>query len=192
MVAKGLHFPRVTLVGVIDADTGLHFPDFRAHERSFQLLAQVSGRSGREGPGRVILQTYDPDHRVLRRVREHDVAGFLEDELQQRREPGYPPWRRLAGVLATASDEADLDRILGWVADRLRGAFAGGGVQVLGPARAVLPRINRRYRGQILLKGNLGGPGKAAVHELLSRARDEAPGGRRVDLALDVDPQHLL
>lgn len=192
MVAKGLHFPRVTLVGVVDADTGLHFPDFRAHERSFQLLAQVAGRSGREGPGRVVLQTYDPQHRVLRWVREHDVAGFLEDELEQRRESGYPPWRRLAAVLATASDEAELDRALGWVADGLRAVLAAGGVQVLGPARAVLPRINRRYRGQILLKGNLGGAGKVAIHQLLSRAREELPGGRRVDLALDVDPQHLL
>ena len=160
MVAKGLHFPRVTLVGVIDADTGLHFPDFRAHERAFQLLAQVAGRSGRVGPGRVLLQTFDPEHRVLRWVREHDVCGFLEEELAQRRELGYPPWRRLAAVLATAEEEPVLDRVLDWLGVGLRGALAAREVQVLGPARAVLPRINRRYRGQHPVEGKPGRGGQ--------------------------------
>ncbi len=112
MVAKGLHFPRVTLVGVISADAGLHFPDLRAHERAFQLLTQVAGRSGRTGPGRVILQSYDPEHRVLQRVLGHDVEGFLAEELEQRRILGYPPWRRLSAVLVSAEDEGILDQTL--------------------------------------------------------------------------------
>jgi primosomal protein N' (replication factor Y) len=191
MVAKGLHFPRVTVVGVVDADAGLHFPDFRAHERAFQLLAQVAGRSGRVGPGRVVLQTWDPDHRVLGYARGHDVIGFLEEELSQRRALGYPPWRRLAAILATAPQEEVLDALLAALGHRLPGVLPPA-VQLLGPARAVLARINRRYRGQILLKGNLGTAGKRAVLDLLEQVRERTPGGWRADLALDVDPQQLL
>jgi len=192
MVAKGLHFPRVTVVGVVDADQGLHFPDFRAHERIFQLLTQVAGRSGRGDPGLVVVQTFDPEHRVLRRVREHDVDGFLAEEWEERRALGYPPHRRLAAVTATAPDEARLDRVLEHLAQLLRAGLPTDEVQVLGPARAVLPRINRRHRGQMLLKGRLGAERKAWVLDRLARTREEVAGGRAVDLALDVDPLHLL
>jgi primosomal protein N' (replication factor Y) len=192
MVAKGLHFPRVTLVGVVSADAGLHFPDFRAHERAFQLLTQVAGRSGRTGPGRVVLQTFDPEHRVLRRVLDHDVEGFLAEELAQRRALGYPPWRRLAAVTVTAPEEALLDTALDDLARRLGRALAGGPVELLGPARAVLPRINRRWRGQLLLKGGLSEAGKAMVLELFAATTAAVPGGRKLDLALDVDPQQLI
>ena len=197
MVAKGLHFPRVTVVGVVDADQGLHFPDFRAHERAFQLLTQVAGRSGRRDPGVVVVQTYDPEHRVLDFVRRHDTEGFLQDEWEQRRALGYPPHRRLAAVVATAPDEARLDRVLDRTAQRLRqglerDAAEGDRVQVLGPARAVLARINRRYRGQLLLKGPLGDARKRWIVDVLDEVRDGLRGGRAVDLVLDVDPLHLL
>lgn len=192
MVAKGLHFPRVTVVGVIDADQGLHFPDFRAHERIFQLLTQVAGRSGRGDPGVVIVQTFDPEHRVLRRVAEHDVDGFLAEEWEERRALGYPPHRRLAAITATAPDEDRLVRVLDAVATRLRAGLPESEVQVLGPARAVLPRINRRHRGQMLLKGALGDRRKQWLLEVMDTAREAVPGGRSVDLALDVDPLHLL
>jgi len=192
MVAKGLHFPRVTVVGVIDADQGLHFPDFRAHERVFQLLTQVAGRSGRVDPGRVIIQTFDPDHRVLQHVRTHDVDGFLATEWDQRRMLGYPPHRRLASVTATAPDEERLDRVLEAIAGRLHAGLPASEVQVLGPARAVLARINRRYRGQMLLKGTLGHARKEWILRCLDEAKESVPGGRAVDVGLDVDPLHLL
>lgn len=192
MVAKGLHFPRVTVVGVIDADQGLHFPDFRAHERVFQLLTQVAGRSGRVDPGVVIIQTFDPEHRVLRHVRDHDVDGFLAAEWEERRALGYPPHRRLASVTATAPDEARLDRVMAALATRLRDGLPADEVQILGPARAVLARINRRHRGQMLLKGSLGAARKAWIVRCIEDARESVTGGRAVDVALDVDPLHLL
>ncbi len=192
MVAKGLHFPRVSVVGVISADAGLHFPDLRAHERAFQLLTQVAGRSGRTSPGRVILQTYDPEHRVLRRVLGHDVEGFLAEELEQRRILAYPPVRRLSAILVTAASEEDLDAGLNRLARRLSRLLEGTKVEILGPARAALPRINRRFRGQILLKGSLSAEGKLLILEVLSELASAEKGRRRLDLALDVDPQHLL
>jgi primosomal protein N' (replication factor Y) (superfamily II helicase) len=197
MVAKGLHFPRVSVVGVIDADQGLHFPDFRAHERAFQLLTQVAGRSGRRDPGIVVVQTFDPGHRVLEFVRTHDVDGFLANEWEQRRLLGYPPHRRLASVVATAPDEERLDRVLNRVTAILRQGLAGGAaepdrVQVLGPAQAVLARINRRHRGQLLLKGALGSARKRWILGVFDEVREELRGGRSVDLVLDVDPLHLL
>jgi primosomal protein N' (replication factor Y) len=192
MVAKGLHFPRVTVVGVVDADSGLHFPDLRAHERAFQLLTQVAGRSGRVGPGTVIVQTFDPEHRVLRRLRDHDVDGFLEEELEQRRSLGYPPYRRLSAIGATAPSEELLDQALERLAAALRPRLEGSDVRLLGPARAALGRINRRYRGQILLKGALSAPGKRAVLDLFATLRAGIRGGRRVEFALDVDPLQLL
>lgn len=192
MVAKGLHFPRVTVVGVIDADQGLHFPDFRAHERAFQLLTQVSGRAGRGEAGVVYAQTMDPDHRVLQRLAAHDVDGFLDEELGQRALLGYPPLRRLQAITVTAPTEELLDAVLDHLARSLRHHLEGEALEILGPARAVLARINRRYRGQMLIKGNLGGARKRWLVDLFAEIRAAIRGGGRVDLALDVDPLHLL
>jgi primosomal protein N' (replication factor Y) len=192
MVAKGLHFPGVTLVGVVNADAGLHFPDLRAHERAFQLLTQVAGRSGRTGPGRVILQSYDPQHRVLQRVLEHDVEGFLAEELEQRRLLGYPPFRRLSAVLVSAEDEGVLEGTLEQLGRELRRLLGGSGLEILGPARAALPRIKRRFRGQLLLKGGLSEAGKESLLGLMERLQSQGPGRAKLDLALDVDPLQLL
>ncbi len=191
MVAKGLHFPRVTLVGVVDADVGLHFPDFRAHERSFALLTQVAGRSGRLRPGRVLVQTFDPDHRVLEAAQRHDVEGFLRSELEERRPLAYPPFGRLTALTVTAPTADLLDAALDWLAAALRSLLRQTEVSVLGPAHAMLPRINRRHRGQILLKGGLSPAAKAGILELFDRLRTKPRAGR-LDLHLDVDPQHLL
>lgn len=192
MVAKGLDFPGVTLVGVIDADQGLHFPDFRAHERAFQLLTQVAGRSGRRHPGVVIVQTRDPEHRVLVRVKEHDVLGFLEEEAQQRRVLGYPPFRRLTAVGASAPDAERLDRVLDRLAASLRRHLPPERIEVLGPARAVLARINRRHRGQLLIKGSLLAAEKQWILDLFEHVRRGEPRMSQVELVLDVDPVHLL
>jgi primosomal protein N' (replication factor Y) len=192
MVAKGLDFPRVRLVGVVDADAGLNFPDFRAHERAFQLLTQVAGRSGRREPGRVILQSFDPQHRVLRCVQEHDVESFLAAELLERQMLGYPPARRLAALSITAADEALLERACQALDRRVRHLFEAGGIQLLGPARAAIGRIRRRFRGQLLLKGGLGAQAKRDLTDVCAELRRELTGGRRLDFALDVDPVHLL
>ena len=104
MVAKGHHFPGVSLAAVVDADTGLALPDFRAEERTFQLVTQLAGRSGRDAPGKVIVQTFQPDATPLRYAARHDVAGFLTEELARRRELGYPPFRHLISIVASGTD----------------------------------------------------------------------------------------
>ena len=107
MVAKGLDFPRVTLVGVVSADTALNLPDFRAGERAFQLLTQVAGRAGRgQTPGEVIVQTFSPEHESVRRAAEHDYLGFYADAIAQRRELAYPPFAHLANAVFADEDEA--------------------------------------------------------------------------------------
>jgi primosomal protein N' (replication factor Y) len=192
MVAKGLHFPRVSLVGVVDADSGLHFPDFRAHEKAFQLLTQVAGRSGRTGPGEVIFQSFDPEHRVLAAARDQDVEGFLECELLQRQALGYPPARRLAAVGASCTDGELLDEALARLRSRLESELRDAAVEILGPARAAIGRINRRYRGQILLKGGLSAEGKRRVGACLEALPSSLKGGSRLELHLDIDPLNLL
>ena len=110
MVAKGHHFPGVELAAVVDADTGLGLPDFRAEERTFQLLTQLAGRSGRDAPGRVIVQTFQPDARAIAYAARHDVEGFLEGELERRRALGYPPFHHLVRIVVTGPDLAERER----------------------------------------------------------------------------------
>src|SRR5213078_3941934 len=112
MVAKGHHFAGVELAAVVDADTALGLPDFRAEERTFQLVTQLAGRSGRDAPGRVIVQTFQPDSRAVQYAARHDVAGFLEGELERRRALGYPPFRHLVRVVVSGPEEADPSRAL--------------------------------------------------------------------------------
>ncbi len=176
MVAKGWDLPGVRLVGIVNADIALHFPDFRASERTFSLLTQVAGRAGRgDEPADVILQTYSPDHPAVLRAVEHDYEGFAREELEVRRALRYPPFTRL--LVVTRSDvreevaRADCED----EAARLRPQLKAQGVEVLGPGPAVIPRLRSLHRWQITLKGaRLDG-----VAELL-------PAGK--GWALDVDP----
>jgi hypothetical protein len=128
MVAKGHHFPGVSLAAVVDADTGLALPDFRADERTFQLVTQLAGRSGRDAPGKVIVQTFQPDATPLRYAARHDVAGFLGEELSRRRELGYPPFRHLISIVASGADAEAPSRLLRELNTELTGA------DLLGPA----------------------------------------------------------
>src|SRR6185312_14155740 len=121
MVAKGHHFAGVALAAVVDADTGLAMPDFRAEERTFQLLTQLAGRSGRDAPGRVLVQTFQPDARPIALAARHDVPRFLADELERRRELGYPPFRHLVRILVTAPSEAPALKLLQELRDGLDG-----------------------------------------------------------------------
>ena len=183
MVAKGHHFPGVSLAAVVDADTGLALPDFRAEERTFQLVTQLAGRAGRDAPGKVLVQTFQPDATPLAFAARHDVAGFLAEELARRRELGYPPFRHLVSLVATGPDPRAPDRLL----RELRTGLEGAG-DLLGPAP--LLRLRGRHRAQLVAKTER--PRALAAHaaQLLSAA---APAMRRagVTAVVDVDPQSL-
>jgi primosomal protein N' (replication factor Y) (superfamily II helicase) len=182
MVAKGHHFSGVALAAVIDADTGLGVPDFRADERTFQLLTQLAGRSGRDAPGRVLVQTFQPEARPVELAARHDVPRFLKGELDRRRELGYPPYRHLVRILVTGPELEPTMRALEEVRAGLEGA------DVLGPAP--LFRLRGRHRGQLVAKTEEPRRVAARAGQLLAAA---APAMRRAGLTavVDVDPQSL-
>jgi len=180
MVAKGHHFPGVSLAAVVDADTGLALPDFRAEERTFQLVTQLAGRSGRDAPGKVLVQTFRPDATPLLYAARHDVGGFLAEELARRRELGYPPFRHLVSVVATGADPETPERLL----REIRGGLGEG--DLLGPAP--LLRLRGRYRWQLLAKTEQPRSFARRAARLLEAAQ---PAMRRAGLTavVDVDPQ---
>jgi primosomal protein N' (replication factor Y) len=182
MVAKGHHFSGVALAAVVDADTGLGLPDFRAEERTFQLLTQLAGRSGRDAPGRVLVQTFQPDARAIVFAARHDVPRFLAGELERRRALGYPPFSHLVRIVVTGADPAAPLQALAELKAGL------GEDEVLGPAP--LLRLRGRFRAQLVAK--TAHPRRIAVHagRLLGAA---APAMRRAGLTavVDVDPQSL-
>jgi primosomal protein N' (replication factor Y) len=181
MVAKGHHFAGVALAAVVDADTGLGLPDFRAEERTFQLVTQLAGRSGRDAPGRVLVQTFQPDARPLTLAANHDVPRFLADELMRRRELGYPPFRHLVRVVATGPDERGPSALL----EELK---AGLGADALGPAP--LLRLRGKHRAQLVSKTDEPRRVAARVAQLLSAAAP-AMSKAGVTAVVDVDPQSL-
>ncbi|MBW7850095.1 MAG: primosomal protein N' [Rhodospirillales bacterium] len=186
IVAKGHHFPLLTLVGVIDADLGLAGGDLRAAERTYQLLAQVAGRAGRsEHPGRVLLQTYQPDHPVMQALVSGDAERFYAEEAAGRRAAGMPPFGKLAALIVSGADAARVDA----VARRLaRSAPRLPGVTVLGPAPAPLAMLRGRHRVRLLLRAERRVNVQATLRGWLSTA--EIPGGVR--LQVDVDPYGFL
>jgi primosomal protein N' (replication factor Y) len=191
MITKGHDVPGVTLVGVLLADTSLNFPDFRAAERTFQLLTQVAGRAGRgERSGRVIVQTLQPEHLSLRCAAQHDYRAFVEHELAARRELGYPPFARLVQMRCEGENAAATERLVRAIAAHVRGV-AETGVQLLGPAPAPIERLRRRYRWQLLVRSRSGAAARRAARagrDALRRAARTA--GVRV--LVDVDPYGML
>jgi primosomal protein N' (replication factor Y) len=192
MVTKGHDLPRVTLVGVINADAALSMPDYRAGERAFQLLVQVAGRAGRhDRPGTVLIQTRNPEHPAIVFAARHDVRGYVEHELVDRRELGYPPFARLALVRFDHPDERQtlsMARDIARVAHDVARA-QGGAVSVLGPAPAPLARLRGRYRFQVLLRAKERRPLRAVLHAVAS-ARDRASTPVRV--SIDIDPVQMM
>mgnify|MGYP000114244092 CR=1 FL=1 len=186
VVAKGHHFPALTLVGVVDADLGLAGGDLRAAERTYQLLSQVAGRAGRgDDPGRVLLQTHEPDQPVMRALAEGDRDGFLAAEMEARRAAGMPPFGRLAAVIVTAAQPDAADR----VADALgRRAPEGDGLAVLGPAPAPLAVLRGRHRRRLLVKARRDAPLQARLRTWLDSVH--IPRGVRVHV--DVDPYSFM
>ena len=190
MIAKGLDFPDVTVVGVINADTTLKLPDYRSAERTYQLLEQVSGRAGRgDKPGRVIVQTYCPEHPAVRAAAQHDRRVLLEHELPMREELGYPPYRRLANLLVWGKNARDVRSVAMDLGLALNSAInsAGKHWDVLGPSPCALERLKGDTRWHILLKANPGEDIGSLLNPLLAKRRKQ-PG---VKIAVDVDPGSL-
>lgn len=194
MIAKGLDFPNVTLVGVIDADIGLHLPDFRAAERTFQLLSQVAGRSGRsDKPGTVIIQTRRPSHHAVRAAAQHDVETFMTLELEARRAPAYPPFVQLSNVVVRGTDDTRVSSRTIETAEWVRALLVRRGitgVEVVGPAPCPVHRIKDQWRWHFFLR--------AADGSLLTRLgryiSEKAPAAHdaSVRLIVDRDPTSLL
>ena len=182
MVAKGHHFPGVEVAAVVDADAGLAFPDFRSEERTFQLVTQLAGRSGRDAPGRVIIQTFQPDATPFTFAVRHDVAGYLAHELARREELSYPPFSHLVALVVSGPDSGDVYRAL----KELRSALDTSSARLLGPAPLV--RLRGRHRAQLLAKTDSPRAFASRAAAVLASA---APAMRRDGLSavVDVDPQ---
>jgi primosomal protein N' (replication factor Y) len=196
MIAKGLDFPRVTLVGVVNADVGLHLPDFRASERTFQLLAQVAGRAGRGTlGGEVLVQTALPDHYAIRAAVTHDYEAFAAREIEERKPVPYPPWVRLTNAVLSSPDRrlaaSAAEAAAAWVRRRLSAVAGGvgGAPEVVGPAPSPIERLHGRWRWHFFLRSAsakaVGEATRALAEELVLPAGD-------VRLALDRDPVALL
>ena len=192
MIAKGLDFPNVTLVGVITADTALNIPDFRSGERTFQLLTQVSGRAGRgDKAGEVIIQTYTPDHYSIQAAARQDYMAFYREELAFRRELNYPPYSFLARILISGPVEEQVIDTAHLVTDHLRAYAHANQLEekssILGPSPTPLSKVRKRYRWHILLKGE-----EASVRQTLAYLIAAPPGAHDCSVSIDVAPCSLL
>jgi len=191
MIAKGHHFPHVTLVGVVWADAGLGIPDYRAGERTFQLLTQVFGRAGRGAKsGRVLVQTHTPEHYAILTSQEHDYPAMYRRELELRKRLAYPPFSRLINILLEGKSEDRVGRAALFLAKRAK-RLGEGRVKILGPAPAPISRLRGLFRWQILIKS----PDSQTGRNICSRLREiEVPGVPKnaVNLTVDVDPENML
>jgi primosomal protein N' (replication factor Y) len=191
MVAKGLNFPGVKLVGIVLADTGLHLPDFRAYERTFNLIVQVSGRAGRYFPdGRVLIQTYKPENEAVRMAAEGDIEGFYNREIEMRRALGFPPFGRLFRLVFRGKNES---RVTGAAMDfscrfDISSLPAEAETELLGPAECPLSRISGNYRYQLIIRTSEF----KSVHSLLRGALSQYKLPSGVYSEIDVDPVSLL
>jgi len=201
MIAKGLDFPNVTLVGVINADTALHFPDFRASERTFHLITQVAGRTGRgERGGRVIIQTSQPDHPAILAAAKHDYGRFVQQELPIRKLLGYPPYSQMVRIVVRGKNEAKTLEFAKTFAEKLQGAAqlqrAGGasppvlsdGVVILGPAPAPIAKAKNFFRFHIHLRSDSGD----RLRELVRTVATALKTPPEIQWIIDVDPVDML
>lgn len=188
IVAKGHNFPLLTLVGVIDADLGLQGSDLRAAERTFQLMRQVSGRAGRaEKPGLALLQTHQPEHPVIRAILGGEEEAFWRAEAEGRRAAGTPPYGRLAGIILSSPDLAQVFDTANELARRAE-PLTRIGAQVFGPAPAPIARVRGRHRVRLLVKATRGVTLQPALLDWVNQIR--LPANLR--LAIDIDPQSFL
>ncbi len=191
MIAKGLDFPQVTLVGVINADTALHLPDFRSAERTFQLVTQVAGRTGR-GPrgGRVLVQSFDPEHPAIAAAAGHDYARFANHELPTRKEYGYPPYVRMVRIVVRGTNQEATRQFAHLVADQVqeRSETLPLGLRVLGPAAAPIARLRGRYRFHALLLAQ----DPDGLKKIIRSVTQDIEPPADVQWIVDVDPLDML
>jgi primosomal protein N' (replication factor Y) len=194
MITKGHDVSGVTLVGAVLADVSLNVPDFRAAERTFQLLSQVAGRCGRgEEPGTVIVQTYAPDHYTIRHLIDHDYQGFFNAEIEFRRALNYPPFSRLIHLRLEGADPKKTEASANKLATVLRATLNRNPglreeIDILGPAPSPIHKLRNRYRWQLLLKGKH----ISMLRTLAADARSFVPEDRHLRLHIDVDPFSML
>jgi len=191
MIAKGHDFPGVTLVGVISADAALNLPDFRSGERAFQLISQVIGRAGRGSvPGKVLIQTLEPEHYAVRSAAAHDFACFCAEELEFRRETGYPPFAHLAALVLSGTAAAAVEQSAETTAEILQEIRKEqrSRIEILGPVVPPLAKIRGRFRRQILLKS----VNRTELHRLLAAFRERLTLSSTVRLSIDIDPVEML
>jgi primosomal protein N' (replication factor Y) len=195
MIVKGHDFPNVTFVGVVSADTSLHFPDFRSSERTFQLLTQVAGRAGRgEVFGEVVIQTFNPDHYSIQKAKDHNFIGFYQEESQFRKALDYPPFSRLINFKVVGNSEKKTKAVseeMGEIGQGLLKRGYGKGIEILGPSAAPFTKMRGKFRWQMLAKGKshklLHQFAKELAHQL-----EEVTKGKGVNLEIDVDPVFIL
>jgi primosomal protein N' (replication factor Y) len=195
MIVKGHDFPNVTFVGVISADTSLHFPDFRSSERTFQLLTQVAGRAGRGKVfGEVVIQTFNPDHYSILRAKDHDYIGFYQEEIQFRKALDYPPFSRFINFRLVGNSETrtkGMAEEMGRVGQSLLKKGYGKGIEILGPSTAPFAKMRGKFRWQMLIKGKSPQWLHQFAQELASRMEVQIKG-KGVNLDIDVDPVFIL
>ena len=191
MLAKGHDFPNVTLVGVISVDAGLALPDFRAAERTFQLITQVAGRAGRgDLPGRVLIQTYHPHHYALRHATAQDYRGFYDEEIRHRRNHGYPPFVALALLLVRHKDPARARTTAQQLRNALNEANRDHSCRILGPAPAPFARLRGEHRIQLVLKSRSRKQMRAVIDQALKNF--EEAGGDSRSVNLEIDPVSMM
>ncbi|OGP62224.1 MAG: primosomal protein N', partial [Deltaproteobacteria bacterium RBG_13_47_9] len=195
MIVKGHDFPNVTFVGVVSADTSLHFPDFRSSERTFQLLTQVAGRAGRgEVFGEVMIQTFNPEHYSIQRAKDHDFIGFYREEIQFRRALGYPPFSRLINFRLIGNSEKKtkiMAHEMGRIGQSLLERGDGRGIEILGPSAAPFVKMKGKFRWHMLAKGKSPQLLHRFAQELAVRLEAQIRG-KGVNLDIDVDPVFIL
>jgi primosomal protein N' (replication factor Y) len=191
MIAKGLDYPNVTLVGVISGDTALALPDFRAAERTFQLITQVAGRAGRgDSPGRVVLQTFMPDDPTIKAAIRQDFVGFAKTELQHRRDVALPPFTRMVRIVLRDQEEEKLFKLSEELAADVAEAAAaeGDAVTIKGPMPCAINRIAGYYRNQLVMTS----PSASRLQRILAKVREKGGLSKTERIAVDVDPVSLL
>jgi primosomal protein N' (replication factor Y) len=191
MIAKGLDFPNVLLVGVINADSALHFPDFRAAEKTFQIVTQVAGRTGRgERAGRVLVQTYSPDHEAIVTASRHDFVGFATDELSKRAAFGYPPHGHLARVIVRGPDQGQAEEFADQFGRRLQAVRAAEGLEcrILGPAAPPLAKLRGNFRFHLILQSTV----PEHLNRLITLTIQSLKPPKEVQYIIDIDPQDTL
>ena len=187
MVTKGLDFDNVSVVGILSADQMMNFPDFRSHERSFQIMSQVAGRAGRKNKGKVIVQTYAPSHPIIAHVVKHDFTKMYSEEIKHRKNFAYPPFHRLIELTVIHRDMDTVNLAADELVSKLKELL---GKRVLGPEFALIPRIKNLYHKKILLKiAREESPAKVKkkIFELISRMQNN-DAYKAVKVQADVDP----